>query len=226
MDNSAPSRRVLRLHPSAFLLAAQLTQLALYAFLTDNGAAHALLTAFSMLLLVLVVRVVIDSPGHSTLAWGLALPAAALALLSLLLPLPALMGVYALMGAALYLYAAGSLIVYMLSDETVTTDELYAIGAAFTLLAWGFAYAYQVCQVWLPGSFTSLTEPARALSFLDFLFLSFHNLVSAGLADLLPGSGWARVLIMLEQFAGVLYVAVVISRLVGLTVRRRAHPRY
>jgi len=226
MNNPASSRRVLRLHPSAFLLAAQLTQLALYAFLAENGGAHALLTAFSMLLLVLVVQVVNDSPGHSALAWVLALPAAALALLSLLRPLPALTGGYALLGAVLYLYAAGSLIVYMLSDETVTTDELYAIGATFTLLAWGFAYAYQACQMWLPGSFTSLTQPARALTFLDYLFLSFHNLVSAGLADLLPGSGLARVLIMLEQFTGVLYVAVVISRLVGLTVRRRAHPRY
>jgi hypothetical protein len=223
MDNLAPSRR---LHPSAFLLAAHITQLVLYAFLSDNGSAHALLTAFSMLLLVLVVWVVIDSPGHSALAWGLALPAAALSLLSLLHSLPALTGIYALLGAVLYLYGAGSLIVYMLSDETVTTDELYAIGATFTLLAWGFAYAYQACQVWLPGSFTSLEVPARALNFLDFLFLSFHNLVSAGLADLLPGSGWARVLIMLEQFTGVLYVAVVISRLVGLTVRRRTHPRH
>ena len=67
----------------------------------------------------------------------------------------------ALLEAALYFYAAGSLISYMLHDHRVTGDELFAAGATFTLLAWGFAYAYFVCQAWYPGSFTGAVEPER-----------------------------------------------------------------
>lgn len=44
----------------------------------------------------------------------------------------------------------------MLRDHHVTRDELFAVGATLTLLAWGFAYAFFVCQTWFPGSFTGL----------------------------------------------------------------------
>ena len=42
--------------------------------------------------------------------------------------------------------AAGALIAYMLADHVITRDELFAVGATFTLVAWAFAYSYTVCQ--------------------------------------------------------------------------------
>ena len=48
----------------------------------------------------------------------------------------------------------------------------------------------------------------------------FTNLSAVGLGDVIPLSPTARVLVMLEQFAGVGYVAVVVSRLIGLTISR------
>ena len=104
--------------------------------------------------------------------------------------------------------------------EFVTTDELYAAGATFTLLAWGFAYAFLVCQAWYPGSFTGAVEPERPREWLELLFLSFTNLSAVGLGDVIPLRSTARVLVMLEQFAGVGYVAIVVSRLIGLTLLR------
>jgi hypothetical protein len=52
--------------------------------------------------------------------------------------------------------------------------------------------------------------------------LSFTNLSATGLGDILPITPLARVLVMLEQFSGVGYVAVVVSRLIGmsLTIRK------
>ena len=43
-----------------------------------------------------------------------------------------------------------------------------------------------------------------------------------GLSDILPVLGHARSFVMIEQVAGVLYVALVVARLVGLTVARQA----
>jgi hypothetical protein len=121
----------------------------------------------------------------------------------------------------LYFYSAGALIAYMLKDHDVTGDELFAAGATFTLLAWGFAYAYFVCQAWYPGSFTAMVAPDSPRTWTELLFLSFTSLSGVGLGDILPLTPPARVLVMLEEFAGVGYIAAIVSRLIGLTIRER-----
>jgi hypothetical protein len=113
------------------------------------------------------------------------------------------------------------MVAYMMEDYRVTTDELFAAGATFTLLAWGFTYAYLACQTWLPGSFTSSLHPGRPSTFLELLSLSFTNLTATGLGDILPATPFARVLVLLEQSAGIGYVAVVVSRLIGMTLTQQ-----
>ena len=53
------------------------------------------------------------------------------------------------------------------------------------------------------------------------LYLSFTNLTSVGLSDISPVLPHARSWVMIEQVAGLLYVALVISRVVGLTIARQ-----
>jgi hypothetical protein len=96
------------------------------------------------------------------------------------------------------------------------------VGATFTLVAWAFAYTYTVCQAIEPQSFTAAIDPSGDRSWMELLFLSFTTLSSTGLSDVVPVQPFARGLVMLEQVAGIGYVAVVVSRLVGLTVMRRA----
>ena len=55
---------------------------------------------------------------------------------------------------------------------------------------------------------------------MELLFLSFTTLSGVGLGDVLPIRPWARALVMLEEFAGVMYIALVVSRLIGLTIVR------
>jgi hypothetical protein len=55
---------------------------------------------------------------------------------------------------------------------------------------------------------------------MELLFLSFTTLTSTGLSDVVPIKAFARSLSMIEQLAGLTYVAMLVSRLVGLTVRR------
>lgn len=210
-----------RRHPSAFLLGAQLLSLVVYPLFDDLHGGRVVFGAFGVLVLALVVWVVNRSPANTWVAWLLAIPAFGLSLLSVVLDSEILLVASSALEALLYFYAAGSLIGYMLSDHRVTSDELYAAGATFTLLAWGFAYAFLVCQAWYPGSFTGAVEPERPRQWLELLFLSFTNLSAVGLGDVVPLGSTARVLVMLEQFAGVGYIAVVVSRLIGLTVLKQ-----
>ena len=55
---------------------------------------------------------------------------------------------------------------------------------------------------------------------MELLFLSFTTMSSTGLSDVVPVTPFARGLVMLEMVAGLGYVAMVVSRLVGLTVMR------
>ena len=210
-----------RRHPSAFLLGAQLLSLVVYPLFDDLHGGRVVFGAFGVLVLALVVWVVNRSPANNWIAWLLAIPAFGLSLLSVVLDSEMLLVASSALEALLYFYAAGSLIAYMMSDHRVTTDELYAAGATFTLLGWGFAYAFLVCQAWYPGSFTGAVEPERPRQWLELLFLSFTNLSAVGLGDVIPLGSTARVLVMLEQFAGVGYIAVVVSRLIGLTMQRQ-----
>ena len=214
-------RVLARRHPSAFLLAAQLVSLVLYAVFEGSRRGRAVLGAFGVLILLLVVWVVRRSPAVNWIAWVLVIPAVVLALLSVLFLNTTLLGWSSLFETALYFYAASSMVAYMMEDYRVTTDELFAAGATFTLLAWGFAYAYLACQIWLPGSFISSLNPGRPSTFLELLSLSFTNLTATGLGDILPVTPFARVLVMLEQSAGIGYVAVVVSRLIGMTLMQQ-----
>jgi hypothetical protein len=60
---------------------------------------------------------------------------------------------------------------------------------------------------------------------MELLFLSFTTLTSTGLSDVVPIEPNARSIVMLEQLAGVAYVALVVSRLVGLLVVGRGRMR-
>lgn len=209
-----------RRHPSAFLLAAQLLSMLAYPLFEPSGGGRVVFGAFGVLVLALAVWVVNRSPAIKWIAWIIAVPAFGLSVLSVLFASPDLLIASSALEAALYFYAAGSLIAYMMSDHRVTADELFAAGATFTLLAWGFAYAFLVCQAWYPGSFTGAERPGEPRTWLELLFLSFTNLSAVGLGDILPMSPAARVLTMFEQFAGVGYIAAVVSRLIGLTILR------
>ena len=220
---AVPIRRsIWRIHPSAFLLAAQLLLLILYSVFDGLHSERALISAFGVMVLVLRVWVVNRSPGIDWIAWTLAIPAFVLSILSAFYINTPLLIWSSLLEAALYFYAAASLIAYMMKDYQVTTDELFAAGATFTLFAWGFAYLFLICQTISPGSFVGGINSRQTFTFFELLFLSFTNLSSAGLSDILPVTTTARVLLMLEQFVGVGYVAIVISRLVGLTIQRQS----
>ncbi len=184
-----------------------------------------LLNSFGVLVLVLVVWVITHSPYIRWIVWILVVPAIILSLLSILFTSPTLTLWSSLLEATLYFYAVVTLVLYMMGDYRVTADELFAAGATFTLLAWGFAYLYLACQTFIPGSFIGGIEPERPRTFIELLSLSFTNLTATGLGDIMPIAPLSHVLVMLEQFTGIAYVAVVVSRLIGMTIVREEDKR-
>jgi ion channel len=210
-----------RREPSAILLAAQLGGVLLYPFMEGSDVGRALFSVFGIAILGLVVLAVRSSPAWTWFGLVLGLPATVLLLVQAVTGDDSLLPYSSALEAILYFYAAGALIAYMLADHQITRDELFAVGATFTLVAWAFAYSYTVCQAVEPQSFTAAIDPDGDRSWIELLFLSFTTLSSTGLSDVVPVKAFARSLVMIEQLAGVAYVAMVVTRLVGLLVVRR-----
>jgi hypothetical protein len=205
-------------HPSAILLFVQLLGVLVYPFMETSGTGSVIFEIFGALVLALAIWATRESPGPTWIAVTLAVAASLLSIIDAIHPTPSLDRASAALHALFYFWAAASLMVYMLSDRTVTTDELYAVGATFTLVAWGFAYVFELLQLLQPGCFIAAVNPEAPRTWMELLFLSFTNLSSTGLSDVVPVTGQARAVVMIEQVAGLGYVALFVSRLVGLTI--------
>ena len=215
----------LRGHPSGVLLVGQLLVVLAYPFLDSSTSGRASLGVVQMVVVFSAVAAVRLTPALSWVALLLGVPAMVFAVLEAVEPdTDWIVLTSALVHAPFYFYVSYAMLRYLFHDDRVTRDELYATGAAFTVVAWAFAYVYAGAQVVWPGSFVG--ENGDHQPWFNLLFLSFTNLTSVGLSDVVPIDGHARSLVMVQQVAGVLYIALVVARLVGLTVvRASSRPR-
>jgi hypothetical protein len=205
--------------PSAALLVVQLLGVLLYPFMEESSAGRAAFSIFGLLVLSLALLVVRMTPFLSWVSLLIAAPAVVLLAAQIFTDNEALFAWSSGFEAVLYFYAAFSMLAYMLTDTRVTMDELFAIGAVFTLMAWGFAYVYVVLLAVDPQSFGPGATDAH--SWTDMLFLSFTILTGTGLSEIMPTSGHAKSVVMIAQVVGLLYVAMVVTRLVGLQAMRK-----
>jgi Ion channel len=208
-------------NPSAGLLLVQLLGIVLYPLMESSPRGRTLFGMFGLLVLGLALWVVRSGPWLTWLGLTLALPVVLLSAVNVFVPRTELMVTAAALETIFYFYAAGSLIAYMLQDWHVHVDELFAAGATFTLLAWGFAYAFVVCQALVPGTFGHAAGIPGQRTWLELLYLSVAVLSSVGLSDIYPVKPMGRSLVMLESIIGIMYIALVVSRLIGMSTYRR-----
>ncbi|OTG84997.1 ion channel [Acinetobacter sp. ANC 4648] len=203
--------------PSAWLLLVQLLILVLSVFTHASESYQVLTWAVGVLALLIIAKVIRQTPVFTVLGLLFVGGACLFSFLMLIGFKSTLMQITAhCFEAAAYFCAAYGLVRYMFSDAYLTKDELFAAGAVFTLIAWGFAFLYSICQLILPQSFQNANYIADYQSWLDLLFLSFSLQSATGLSDIMPIAPAARVIAMLQMFCGVMYLALVVSRLIAL----------
>ena len=100
----------------------------------------------------------------------------------------------------------------------VDSEVLCAAVAAYLLsgLAWSLAYA--LLDRLEPNSFAFTLGPKSSESMNGFtgLYFSFITLSTVGYGDIIPASGVARMLAIVEAMFGMFYTALLIARLVSL----------
>ena len=104
--------------------------------------------------------------------------------------------------------------IHIEKENEVTLDLIMASACAYILIGLVWAYLYHFVEVLHPKSFTLPWTPGDDLW--DFYYYSFVTLTTVGYGDILALTKAARALSILEALTGQLYLAIMISRLVGL----------
>ena len=206
-----------KLLPSAWLLLVQLLILILSIYINDSRSYQIVTWLLGVLALLIIAKVIRQTPTYTVLGLTFVTGAFFLSFLMLIGFHSITLQVFThCFEAAAYFCAAYGLIRYMFADRYLTKDELFAAGAVFTLISWGFAFLYSICQLLVPQSFQNPNHVADYQTWLDLLFLSFSLQSATGLSDLMPIAPAARVIAMLQMFCGVMYFALIVSRMVAL----------
>lgn len=204
-------------HPSALLLLVQLASIVIHPSLESVKHNQAIFSCFNVTTLLLAVWVVNRSPAINWVAWMLAVPSIILTIAFVFAGNVHYFIWAQFLESAMYFYTAIGLVMYMFNDDVITRDELFAAAATFTVLAWGFALLYSVCQFFYPGSIVGGSHPDASRTWLELMFLSFSILSSTGYGDIMIVHPVTRIIGIFQMFVGLMYMALIVSRLISLT---------
>ena len=204
----------------AYLLAAQLALLLLYPFAADAGPRPGLFGVFAITLFLAALRAIAQTHWIRFVALLLGVPSIAGHLVSFAIPAFPIFVPWLACEALFLAFVTAVIFHEVLTSTEVTTDTLYGAVTGYLLLGmtWGIAYGV-VEQIW-PGSFRSASVTDGQMLWPEFIFFSFSTLTTVGYGDVVAIGDHARSLAILEAVAGTMYMAVFISRLVGLHAQR------
>lgn len=204
-------------YPSLLLLLVQLSSIVINPLLEATKFDQAIFNCFNLMALSLAVWVVNRSPLINWVAWIFAIPAVIFTSIYVMTGNGHYLLWAQVLESVMYLYTAIGLVMYMFNDRIITRDEMFASAATFTVLAWGFALAYSVCQQIYPGSINGILNPDQPRSWVELIFLSFSILSNTGYGDVVLIHPVAKVIGTFQMFVGLMYMALIVSRLVTLT---------
>lgn len=203
----------------AFLL---LTAMFLQILLSPIGYPDSLLPVIMRIgIIVTAVIMAADTRRHLIIGLSLGIPASILTLLTTETTGEALDMAAYIMILFLYLYVIKLMLNKIFSEKVVTVDTIVLGLCTYLLLGQVWMLFYAPIAYYDPGAFTQPLVHGGRDSGLSLTYFSYVTLTTLGYGDISPVSNWARALAILEALTGTLFLAVLISRLVG-TYRSRA----
>lgn len=211
------------------LLCALATFMCVLPFMSEAGVAILFLRIGTALLLLAAVYSVSERRWHLIVAIALALPGVAAQMAPSLIGEHLTLIVRMATSAALLIYIAILISVFLVRQERVSTDMILGAINVYLLFAIAFTFLHAFVEIVSPGAYLYQGESlssvfkghpeAGALAFL--LYFSVVTLTTLGYGDITPAVPAARMLCSVEAVIGQLFIAVFIARLVALQIAHR-----
>ncbi len=214
-----PARRILPVtgHKFFLLFLFLLAYLALYPYMGDTGARYQVFRLLSTAVTLMSVYAVSFRRGLVFVALVLAGPALverALVFHPSMVPA----SVFAIVLSFVFdVFVVVVIFRRVFAREEPTAETLFGAVCIYLLIGFSFARLYVIIAFVRPHAFylDPAIYPHGVPEVFDFIFYSFGSMTTAGAAGIAAASPQVRSLSMLESILGVLYLAVMISRLMG-----------
>ncbi len=115
-------------------------------------------------------------------------------------------------------FVVANILSFILRAGRVDTEVICAGVSVYLLIGLLWSMAYKLLGTVSPDAFafTNVPNADQEMTSFNAFYFSFSTLSSVGYGDITPASKVARMLAVMEAVTGILYVAVLISRLVSL----------
>jgi hypothetical protein len=176
------------------------------------------------LVLICAVLAVAGRGRHLVVALALLVPALVGRWFNHIHPHLLSLAIFLVAGIGLIAFVVTHLLRFVLSAPAVDREVLCASISAFLMLGLVWTMAYWLVEQVSPGAFSFNTAASTKQTMQGFnaFYFSFVTLSTVGYGDITPISKVARMLAAMEAMTGLLYVAVLIARLVGLYSTRKS----
>jgi hypothetical protein len=214
-----PARRMLPVtgHKFFLLFLFLLADLALYPYMGDTGARYQVFRMLGAAVTLMSVYAVSFRRGLIFVALILAGPALvehALVFRPRIVP--------ASVFTIIFSFAFDVFIIVVIfrrvfAREEPTAETIFGAVCIYLIIGFSFARLYAIIAIMQPHAFylDPAIYPHGVPEVFDFIFYSFGSMTTAGAAGIAAASPQVRSLSMIESILAVLYLAVMISRLMG-----------
>jgi hypothetical protein len=194
-----------------------LLTLILYPLTEGNGSRYYLLRFLGSVAVLLCVYAVSFRRGVWLVAALLAVPALLARIFLIEFDASALSIVRTTLSLSFDIFIVVVIFRRVFSHQKPNAETVFGALCIYLLVGFGFTSVYSLIASFDPIAFH--LDPASNLHTVpdrfDFIYYSFGTITSLGSAGITPVSGEARSLTVIEGILGVLYLAVLISRLMG-----------
>jgi hypothetical protein len=202
-------------HRCVYLFAALLVLLILVPFLEDSTRGRIALNVVNVGILFAAAVAVSDSRVCFGIAVILGVASIAFQLAAFALWEPQMLLLSRGCSAAFYFLTVSYLLTYVLRREVLTMDKLYGAASVFIMLGVLWGYFYSIMLQFYPGALAAGGTPILETKVSELTYFSFTVLTTTGFGDITAVHPVARMLCVMEQVVGVLFIAILIARLAG-----------